>query len=212
MTRQALSLRQRLQQDDGTSLIELVVGMMLMAIFLGMFTGAIVMMNTAMNKSQAVNLSSSQLNTAFTSLDNTVRYAAFISTPGVGTSGDWYVELRVTNTGSEVCNQFRVDIASQQLQRRSWTVANAAASAPTTWVPISSSISNGGAVAGANSQPFFMVPTQANSIYQQLTINLISPAGNGAAQTNSTSAFTFTALNSTIPAPTTPICQQQGRP
>ena len=212
MTRQMQTLRERLNQDEGTSLIELVVGMMLMAIFLGMFTGAIVMMNSAMNKSQAVNLTASQLNNAFMNLDNTVRYAAFVSTPGVGTSGDWYVELRVTNTGSEVCSQYRVDIVAQQLQLRTWTVANAAASAPTAWLPISSNISNGGAAATPSTQPFYLVPPPPNSLYQQLTINLISPAGNGTALTNSKSAFTFTALNSTVPALTTAICQQQGRP
>lgn len=212
MTPRMKALRERANDDQGTSLIELVVGMMLMAVFLGMFTGAIVMMNSAMNKSQAVNLTASQLNNAFGNLDNTVRYAAFISTPGVGTSGDWYVELRVTNTGSEVCNQYRVDIASQQVQLRTWTVANAVASTPTAWLPISSNISNGGAAAGALTQPFYLVPPSPNSIYQQLTVNLVSPAGNGTAQTNSSSAFTFTALNSTLPAPTTPICQQQGRP
>jgi Tfp pilus assembly protein PilW len=212
MTRQARSLRQRMKQDEGTSLIELVVGMMLMAIFLGMFTGAIVMMNTSMNKSQAVNLSSSQLNTAFASLDNTVRYAAFISTPGTGTpSGDWYVELRVTNTGSEVCSQLRVDIASQQLQRRVWTVgANGNASTPGAWVPISSGISNGNAPAGPT-QPF-LPGTLTNGLYQQLTINLTAPAGSGSAQTNSMSTFTLTALNSALPAPTSSICQQAGRP
>ncbi len=201
-----------MDQDEGTSLIELMVGMVLMAVFLAMFTGAIVMMNNAMNKSQAVNLAASQLNSAFLNLDNTVRYAAFISTPGLGSSGDWYMELRVTNTGSEVCDQYRVDIASQQLQRRTWTVANAVASAPGAWAPISSGISNGGAVAGASTQPFYLVPPQANALYQQVTINLTSPAGSGSALTNSLSSFTFTALNSAIPAPTAAICQQQGRP
>lgn len=204
--------RQLIHRDEGTSLIELVVGMMLMAVFLGMFTGAIVMMNSAMNKSQAVNLSATQLNTAFANLDNTVRYAAYISTPGTGTpSGDWYVELRVTNTGSEVCNQLRVDIASQQLQRRTWDVApNGTASTPGAWVPISSGISNGNVPAGPT-QPF-LPGSLANSLYQQLTINLTTPAGSGSAQTNSTSTFTLTALNSALPAPTTPICQQAGRP
>jgi Tfp pilus assembly protein PilW len=221
MTRRLRQLRRRLHQDEGTSLIELMVGMVLMVVFLGMFTGAVVMMNSAMNKSQAVNASSSQLNTSFSNLDNSVRYAAFISTPGVGTSGDWYVELRVTNTGTEVCNQLRVDIVSQQLQRRIWTVGvNGAASAAGAWVPISSGITNGAAGVGAATQPFYLVPPALatvvppppNAIYQQLTINLISPAGSGSSLTNSTSSFTFTALNSMIPAPTTPICQQQGRP
>ena len=211
----------RIGQDAGTTLVELMVGMTLMIIFMGMFTGAVVMMNSAMNKSQAVNMTASQLNVAFLSLDKSVRYAAAISTPGQGTpgTGDWYVELRVTSTGAEVCNQVRVDIGSQQLQSRTWTVVNAVSSTPTGWLPISSGISNGAAAVGASTQPFFLVPAPPdpsavlqNTRFQQLRVNLIAPAGSGSALTNSTSSFTFTALNSVIPAPTTPICQQQGRP
>ena len=208
----AQHLRQRLRRDEGTTLIELMVGMTLMVIFMAMFTGAVVMMNNAMNKAQAVNLTASQLNVAFTNLDNTVRYAAFISTPAVGASGDWYVELRTTNTGTEVCTQLRVDIGAQQLQRRTWTVVNAIASAPSAWLPISSGISNGNAVAGATTQPFWLVPPVGNAVLQQLTTNLISPAGSGFSQTNSMSSFTFSAVNSVVPAPTGQICQQQGRP
>lgn len=205
----AARLRQRMSRDEGTSLVELMVGMTLMVVFMGMFTGAVVMMNQAMNKSQAVNLSATQLNVAFLSLDKTVRYAAAIGKPGQGTSGsgDWYVELRVTNTGAEVCNQLRVDIVSQQLQSRTWTVVNALASTPSVWVPISSGVSNGAAVSGAATQPFYLVPVLANAVFQQLTVNLISPAGSGSSVTNSVSSFTFTALNSTVPAPTAPICQ-----
>ena len=207
------SRRQPLRRDEGTTLIELTVGMMLMAIFLAMFTGAVVMMNSAMNKSQALNLSATQLNTAFANLDNIVRYAAFISTPKISaTSGDWYVELRMSTAGGETCNQLRVDIASKQLQRRTWTVANAVASTPSAWLPIASGISNGGAPAGPKSQPFYLISPAGNAVYQQLTFNLTSPAGAGTASTTSVSSFTFTALNSPAGTAGAQICQQQGQP
>lgn len=183
-----------------------------MAVFLAMFTGAVVMMNNAMTKSQAVNLTATQLNVAFASLDNTVRYAAFISVPGVGTSGDWYVEMRVTTTGAEVCTQLRVDIPSQQLQSRTWPVTNGVAAAATVWAPISSGISNGAAAAGASTQPFYLVPAAGNAVLQQLTVNLTAPAGTGQSQTVSTASFTFSAANSVVPAPSGQICQQNGRP
>ncbi len=204
-----------MSRDEGTSLIELVVGMTLMIIFMAMFTGAVVMMNNAINKSQAVNLSSSQINTAFMELDTTVRYASFIgtpaNTPAVGT-GDWYVEFQSTNSAVEACTQLRVDITSRQLQYRTWTVVNAVATTPSAWVPIASGISNGDAVTGATTQPFYRVAPGENTIFQQLTINLVSPAGPASSITNSTSSFTFTALNSVVPAPTSSICLQWGRP
>lgn len=198
----------RLSGDDGTSLVELMIGMMLMLIFMGMFTSAVVMMNTAMNKAQAVNLSSSQLNVAFSNLDTTVRYAAAISRPGQGLSGDWYVELRTTNTGVEVCTQLRMNVADSQLQRKTWTVG--VVSAPL-FVPLASGLTVDATLSDPSTKPFFLPPA-GNAVVQQLTFNLQSPAGNASAQTTSVSTFTFTALNSTVPVPTSPICQQQGRP
>lgn len=218
MGRVAVRLRAgwaRRHTDEGTSLVELMVGMALLSIFMAMFTGAVVAMNNSENKAQAVNITSSQLNQAYLNLDKTVRYATAISTPGVspaaGSSGDWYVEMQTLNTGTEVCTQVRVDIVAQQLQQRSWNVTGTVAGTPSAWSPTASGISNGNAVAGPTTQPFYLT-TPAKAIYQQLTINLAAPSGNGVTYTNSVSTFTFTALNSTKTPPGTPFCQQQGRP
>ena len=197
--------------DNGTSLIELVVGMMLMSIFLAMFTGAVVAMNRAENKTEAASLSTSQLNQAFLTLDKTVRYASAISQPGTGPSGDWYVELRTTNLGMQTCTQLRID--SQQLQRRTWVVPVPSGAVAPTWTPLTSNVTNGGAAAGP-AQPFLLLtPTAANDTnVQQLMFNFSTMSGGGATETTSKSSFTFTAANSTIPVPTAPICQEQGRP
>ena len=123
-----MSIGRRPARDDGTSLIELLVGMMLMLIFMGMFTAAVILMNQSANKVESVSLTSNQVNTAFLKLDRMVRYAAAISTPGTAAvSKDWYVEFRTTNTGAEVCTQLRFDIASAQLQQRSWRVSGGTA-------------------------------------------------------------------------------------
>lgn len=193
--------------DDGTSLIELVVGMMLMSIFLAMFTGAVVAMNRAENKTEAVSLTSSQLNQAFLTLDKSVRYASAISQPGTGSSGDWYVELRTTNAGSELCTQLRID--SQQLQRRTW----APGSSPSVWLPLTSYLTNGAAPANGAPVPFVLKPVApSDTNVQQLTFNLVTVSGGGSTQTTSNSSFTFTAADSTIPAPPGPVCQDQSRP
>lgn len=193
--------------DDGTSLIELVVGIMLMSVFSAFFTVAVVSMNRAENKTEAVSLSTSQLNQAFLALDKTVRYASAISQPGTGPSGDWYVELRATNAGSEVCTQLRID--AQQLQRRTWTFG----SAPSGWAPLTSNVINGGAPSGGSPVPFVLVIPGADDVNaQRLTFNLVTLSAPGAAaETTSSSSVTFTAVNSTVPAPSAPICQDQVR-
>jgi hypothetical protein len=205
--------RIRLSDDAGTSLLEMIVGMALMAIFMSIFLGAIVAMAGAQTKAQSVTQTSANLAQAFVALDKTVRYAAAISSPGTGApSGDWYVEYRTTNSGVEACTQLRVDIASKQLQRRGWQVVNSAATGLTGWTPLASEITNGGVVAGNADQPLVRVTPAGTADFQQLTITLVSIAGPGNGPTTSRSSYTFTAVNSSLPPPATAICQEAGRP
>lgn len=203
-----------MRRDDGMTLIELTVSMVLMSIFMAMFTGAIVMLTSAMNTSQGINDAATEVNTAFTQLDEIVRAAAYVSTPGKSAaSGNWYVELRTTYTGTETCTQLRLDRTTQQLQRRTWTVVNSVPSPVGVWRPIASGFSNGAAVAGASTQPFALVATAGTSkLFQQLVVTLVPPVGPGRTAATAGSSFTVTALNSTLPVPTASICQQQGRP
>ena len=195
------------EPDQGTSLIELIVGMLIMTMFMAMFTSAVILMNRAENKADAVTQTSTQLNQAFLTLDKTVRYAAAISDPGVGTpSGDWYVELRTTNTGSEVCTQYRVHVATQQLQQRTWNVSvDGDPSNLTSWAGLASGISNGAV------QPFVPVDANDNVGFQQLTVSLVSLPGSASTSSKTKTSFTFTALNSTATPPAS-VCQEEGRP
>jgi hypothetical protein len=197
-----------LSGDAGTSLMELIVGMAVMAIFMAMFTGAVVLMTSAANKVQGVTLSSAQVNQAFLQLDKTVRYASAISTPGTGGAGDWYVELSTPSVGGvATCIQLRDNLTSKQLQKRTWKVTGAtpgvvSALSPS-WQPVASSIAN--TVADVP----FVLGTNSASLFQQLQISLISSSTQPATATSKTS-FTFSALNSTL-TPVT-VCQQVGRP
>lgn len=194
-------------------MIELVVGMLIMTIFLGMFTSAVLIMNRAENKAEAVNVSATQVSQVFLKLDKIVRYAAAVAAPAVsGTSGDWYVEMRTTNTGSEVCTQLRVDITLRELQRRTWTVANSSATNLSGWSQVAPGISNGGVAAGSADQPFVLKPQKSSVPFQQLAVNLVSVYGSGPTQTTSRTSFTTNAVNSTVPPPSAPICQEVGRP
>lgn len=194
--------------DGGTSLIELVVGMTVLSIFLSMFTGAVIMMNQATNKAQSVSTSSLQLNQAFLSLDKTVRYAAAISSPGrctgsTCTPADWYVEFLMTNVSPQRCTQLRVD--SNQLQARSWDPASPPP-VSAQFIALASGVTN-----GTSTDPDPFVPT-ATAVNQQLTITLAARSGSASTQaTTSQSAFTFSALNSSIPPVTSPNCLLAGR-
>ena len=201
--------------DAGTTLMELIVGMVLMAIFMAMFTGAIVAMTSTANKVEAVTIATSQTNQAFLTLDKQVRYAVVITPPGQSTiSGDWYVEYEYAKsdpaspTVTYTCAQLRVDQSSQQLQERTGAPG---ASTPSAWIPLASNIVNGAATAGSTTVPFTVpVPASgASTTFQRLSITLVATAGSSSPSTTQ-SQVTFTALNSTAPLPrATTACKRQ---
>jgi prepilin-type N-terminal cleavage/methylation domain-containing protein len=200
-------------RDAGFTLMEMMVGMTLMGVFLTMFGGAITMMYDSANKSQSLNDTTAQLNQAFNRLDQSVRYASAITAPGKGAASDWYVEFQTSNTPTVVCTQLRINQASTQLQQRTWTVANAAASNVSAWLPLASNLVNGNAAAGA-SQPFAFIPastTAPAAPYQGLQVLLQSQTGGGTTATISTSKSTFVALNTTATTPITGICAEVAR-
>ncbi len=197
--------------DEGTSLLELLVAMTLMTVFMSMFTTAVFMMTSSTNKTDASVNTAGQVNNAFLRLDKLVRYASAISTPGTGTTTrDWYVEFSVPTTANKsTCNQLRVDISTSQLQLRTWAVnADQTAGAATSWVPLASSVTNGTAAANSATTPF-VLSTPATSLYRQLQITLIASQVSPATAT-ATSSVTFTALNSTQTSSTS-VCQQVAR-
>lgn len=191
-------------------MIELVVGMTLMAVFMTMFTAAITTMYRSANKAESLNRTSSQLNLAFDKLDASVRYASSISTPGRGAGGAWYIELRTTNTGSPVCTQLKVDPASQQVQRRSWSSPLPAGTPAPAWVPMANSITNG-ATTDEKKQPFVLVLPTGVLPYQQLRVHLESTSGSSDSATSSVADIQFTAVNSSSDSLSSGFCTDVGR-
>lgn len=209
-----LHLRVRAEAERGTTMVEVVVAMTIMTICGAIFTGAVVTLNRTSNQAQAITNASNQTNQAYQTLDRTVRYASGISRPavstGVGATGAWYVELQDTTSGAAVCTQLRVERPGQRLQQRTWSVASPAA--VSAWVPIASGLTNGAAVAGPDTQPFWRVPETPTASRQRLKVTLVVRSGPASQPVSSTSSFTLTALNSAVPAPTADVCQEVGRP
>lgn len=205
-------LREFRDDERGTTLLELVVGMLLLGIFMSMFTGAMLMMSNTTNNVQAATSSAAQVNSAFLWLDRKVRYATGISTPvQSGASNDWNVEFSTiiaNSTTTTGCTQLRVDAG--QLQWRGWVVQSngTSYSGLTSWLPLASFLSNGTAAPGATTQPFSLPPASkaASTSFQQLTITVVAGSGSSTAAT-STMSMTFTALNSSANSTTVP-CQQ----
>lgn len=196
--------RLRARDDRGATMVEMVVGMAIMAIFMAIFTTTMLMMSRSESKARSVADTANQVHLAFIWLDRHVRYASAISTPGAGSSGDWYVEWQ-TDTGSSLqCTQLRMNVVTQpaQLEYRSWTSGSSPAAKFT-------SIANG--FTKLTTQPFTSSATQiGNQQNQQFQITLTAAGGASNSPSSTSSSFTFTAVNSSFPVPTG-VCQEGTR-
>lgn len=188
--------------DSGFTLIETVVGMVVMSIFLAMFTGSVVMMFGSSNHSQAVAHSAQEISNAFTKLDRQVRYASYVGEPGQDPNdgNNWYVEFENTNTDPAMCYQLRVDQSSDTLQQRSWSGSGT----PSAWQQLATGVLNGGG-SGADA-PFALTPATATVPSAELTVHLVTGEGSGSNAAQSESSMAFTALNSTVTTPIRGFC------
>lgn len=192
------SRRARLSDDAGVTLIEVVVAMSIMSVMLAMFTGGILQISRSTNKTDSVSAAQSQLNVAFLRLDKEIRYAAGISTPA-SVGANPYVEFLITNSGTPVCTQLRLNVTSRQLQRRTWTQGTSPL-APTPWMPLASDVSS--------AQPFTLSSADSTFNFQRLRVQLAASAGAGATATTKRTDITFTAMNTSLTTSSATVCTE----
>lgn len=194
--------------DEGTSLMELMIGMSIMSIFMAITTMAIVGMFSSTSKIQTLQSSASQLNTAFNRLDKQVRYAAVIYRPAgpasVPASANWSVAFETDNPSSTSCTQLKIravpDGSGQlQLVERTWDVTlNADGSLTQTAISNWSQLAVGISLTDQNQASVtpFAVATPAGGTVQQLRLRLVDLDGANQSLTKSFTEITFSALNS----------------
>lgn len=113
----------RMREDDGFSLPEMLIAMTIFAAFLAVITATVSTMMQDIRHTTTVNYAAAQNARAFDAFDQEIRPASAVNIPGLGTNGqDFYIEfLTTTLQGAPVCRQWRLVVATDQLQQRSWT-------------------------------------------------------------------------------------------
>jgi type II secretory pathway pseudopilin PulG len=160
--------------DGGWSLIETMVSMALTAIAGAIFTAGFLQIYSTFQATQAQSAAQQQLTIAFLRLDREVQYAAELSLPAqVG--ADWYAEYLIGVSDPRTCVELRLNAASRQLQRRTWT--NGTTISPTPWVPVASDVAAVATGAGATVAPFVLLPADASVTFHRLQVTMASTAG-----------------------------------
>ena len=195
-------------EDTGATLVELLVGMLVMVIFMTIFTGAVVSMARTVVKVDAVTSSAAQVDKAFLTLDKLVRYANAITTIGTAPSGGWYVELDTVDTAAskDTCTQLWVDFTTKRLRVRTWDARTAIGlPIPSAWKTLADNIQPKDTT-GAAYQPFTVsavgASAPAGARFQQLTVTLTAGTSKVTSASTTRASMTFTALNSSASDPT----------
>jgi type II secretory pathway pseudopilin PulG len=201
--------RQPLQEDGGTTLLELVVVLSIFTTIMSIFTGGVLQVYQAANKVEAVALADGQVQTAFRRLDREIRYARWIGDPAV-TSQFAYVEfLNIdVQSGHLRCNRLVVDRVAQVLRLVTWQ--------PNVTAPVGLSLA-AHLVTDAPA-PFFELQragstgVDLDTDFSRLRLRLTTRVGMNSSQSAVDSDVTFTAVNTSRDAETDADGCAAGRP
>jgi prepilin-type N-terminal cleavage/methylation domain-containing protein len=158
----------RVHEDDGFSLPEMLIAMTIFAAFLAVITATVSTMFQDIRHTTTVNYAATQNARAFDAFDQEIRPASGVNIPGLGTNGqDFYIEFLTTSLqGSALCRQWRLLVATDQLQQRSWTPVASGTPTLSAWTLVAKGIVN-------TTDPFSLtVPAdyaQSDSVSMQLT-------------------------------------------
>jgi type II secretory pathway pseudopilin PulG len=204
-------MRRRLREsgDEGTSLIEMLVVMIVFTMVMAIVTGAIASMMRQERKETGQSNDLNASRKVLEQLDHTARYANAVTAPGTGTDGNFYVEFQSGNSGQQqTCTQWRYVTTGGLLQWRTWQppLSGIGSVTATPWATDAVGISKVGTT------PIFTVAASSTDSTKE-ELDVAFTATSGSPPTSSASQLTLTAINSTNSSPpTTATCTQVGRP
>jgi len=189
--------------DGGFTLVEVLVGMVLMTTVGAMFTTAVLTIYRTTARAEAIAESQSRVTLAVNRLDREIRYASAISRPATA-GGNRYVEFLVTNNRSDgTCVQLRVEPSGTNpvryaMKRREWTQGQITTATP--WTLLMTDLTT---------LDVFHVPAADPAVdFQRLRLRLTAQVGVGTVAKSKETDITFTALNSSMVPDNSAICAE----
>lgn len=192
--------------EEGMTLVEMIVAMGILTVLLVISLSAVVALTKSTVRAQAVANATDQLRVTFQRFDKEVRYASAINIPGFSDE-DYYVEYLVeasVKDGAATCVQWRLNMDTAELQRRTWSLDSTEASA---WQTTVTGVRND--LSKKAEYPFTVqrAGTVDGKVYNrhQLEINLDTGMGEGKDARGGQLVSNFVAQNSSTTSPNT-VC------
>ena len=196
-----------LENDHGTTLAEVLVGLGVLSVVMAVATTGILQVFTAVGRADAASVTQSQVQLAFATLDKEVRYAAWVRPPA-DTGRYAYVEFlgAVARTRQSRCHRAVVDRVAGTLRLQSWR--------PDT-IPGAGRVVAGQLVTVPDAVFTLIEPdtldNRVTATHQRLQVRLTSRFGTGSHQRTVSNDVTFTAVNTNPTSVVGPECTG-GRP
>jgi prepilin-type N-terminal cleavage/methylation domain-containing protein len=192
------------EDDEGVTLIELVVSLTIMAVMMTIFTTGVLQMYQAANKTESLATAQEQLNTVFLRLDKVVRYAAWIS--DTVRNGDRFdVRMLTTNADGQQCYGLRLNSTENVLLITGWALSDAPTistyAGTTIWTTLATNVD-----APAGVMPFERVPADAVQNFDRLQLTLEATSGTNTSRTRTDTSVRFTALNTSLARSSADAC------
>jgi prepilin-type N-terminal cleavage/methylation domain-containing protein len=179
--------------DEGFTLIEMIVAMSIFSVILAIFASAITDWTKDVVKTSRVSDQTSTGRVVFNLLDKQVPSAAAVNRPVlVGT--DWYVEMETDATSPNTCIQWRMRTATHLLQWRTWATNTGTIAATPAWRTVDQyAVLSKDPTTGLTIQPFALAVPDGTYQNQRLTVNVSEQRSAGPV---TQVRATFTVLNS----------------
>jgi prepilin-type N-terminal cleavage/methylation domain-containing protein len=199
-------------RESGFSLVELLVAMAIFTVFLVIVLTSVASISRSEVRTQLVGQSTNSTLVFFGNMDRQVRYSDSINFPGVGASGDKYVEFRVPAASTAgglvaICYQWRFSVSNLRLESRQWDEGNP--SSATAWSVKLTDMADDGVA----THPFQLVAANISDTPRQqllLSLNTGADAQNAGASMSTTFIARNTSIKSRSNDPATPVCTFSG--
>ena len=175
--------------------MEMVVAMSLLAIFLTIFGSVMFSVYRTSGRFRSTANAVQSVDVAFNALDHSIRYASYVSRPGQGASGSWYVEWLDASTDPNTCGQLRLDPTAGTLDERTWEDA----ASPGAWRTLATGVQ-------ATGQPFELTTASGSVRTAQLTVSFTAVEGQAQDRASAATLVTLPALNTSAATPTAGYC------
>lgn len=177
--------------EDGMSLTEVVVAMVIFSVVISVFMAAIVSWTEVTVRNNRVSDQTVESRRMYTSFDRNVMSAKAINRP-VKVGNDWFIEILDEASAPKTCVQWVYRKADSTVATRSWPTGTPGPKTPTPWRVLAFNVQ------APASSPFVMKPAMSNNGRQGLEINVAAREGD--APITETKG-TFTARNSSVSSP-----------